>query len=80
MKINKNAFLVGWHAHQNTGDNAMLQVISWILYNHFHIQNINILCTQSTLPKLYLNNVTLNPTFWITDKFFLLKSFFLIRV
>lgn len=76
MKNNRNAFVVGWHAHKNTGDNAMLQVISWLLKKKLNIKNIYLLCTLKTLPISYVNDVELKPVFWLSDKTSFLKTLF----
>ncbi|MDM7858926.1 polysaccharide pyruvyl transferase family protein [Thiopseudomonas acetoxidans] len=76
MKNNSSAFVVGWHAHKNTGDNAMLQVISWLLNKKLNVKNIYLLCTLKTLPISYVNDVELRPVFWLSDKTFFFKKFF----
>lgn len=45
------ALVVGWHAHKNVGDDAMLQVIANSLNEQFGITTFNILASPKTVPS-----------------------------
>jgi polysaccharide pyruvyl transferase WcaK-like protein len=79
MKKN-NAFLVGWHAHSNTGDDAMLQVISWLLNKHFKVNKIKLLSTKKSLPKCYLPTIELDSSLYFNNNILFWNKLFVKKV
>lgn len=65
----KKALIVGWHNSENTGDDAMLQVIIHILNQHFDLTEVDLLVSSRNKHLEDLYGIKINPIYIFDNKF-----------
>lgn len=64
------ATIVGWHGHNNAGDDGMLYVLVTLLRRYYLIDTVRVLCDQKGVPKLDLTAVKISPLYLFGEGFF----------
>lgn len=63
----RKATIVGWHAHRNAGDDAMLQTIAWFLHRYGDVDRIALMACKRTMPALHDASVKAVPVLTCGD-------------
>jgi len=63
----QNATIVGWHSHRNTGDDAMLQVIIWLMSCYFQVSEFGLLVSRNRIPYIFNKNIIIKPIYFFEN-------------